>query len=86
MVNCRDAAIHENERWCVLFRSHNALSSSQDTPQRTPGRFASPEGEAKIRVNLRVTMSSQPRHYVCVAAAGTTYSGNVLGGAPCTIV
>ena len=69
-----------------MFRSHNALSQSQDTPQRTPGRFPSPEGEGKIRVNIRVTISSQPSHYLCVAAAGTTYSGNSLGGAPCTIV
>jgi len=51
-----------------------------------PDAFPSPEGEGKIRVNIRVTISSQPSHYLCVAAAGTTYSGNLLGGAPCTIV
>ena len=39
-----------------------------------------------MRVNMRVTISSQPSHYLCVAAAGTTYPGNLLGGAPCTIV
>ena len=25
-------------------------------------------------------------HYLCTAAAGTTYSGNFVAGAPCTIV